>query len=129
MASPSADVHATAAPAIAKPKRGPREKFTFMLHHPETLAADGKFVAPGFREAALKAASGGKTKIMLRKSNTRQIREFEGAVVQLDQPKQVSRGERVVTYYKKPTAKFVKSYTVDEAEASLKAVAPPAVDE
>jgi hypothetical protein len=91
----------------------PRTKKTFMLHAPGDMSAAGRFVAPGYREAALKAASRGHTDILLRKSGTREIRQFEGRIETLDTPKTVTRGDREVLFSKKPTVKFTKKFQFD----------------
>lgn len=91
------------------PKRTPKPKSTFMLHNPTDMSPLGKFVSTDYRYAALKVASRGHTRILLRKTNTKDIREFTGNVVTLDTPKQITRGDppRTITYSKKPTVKFV----------------------
>lgn len=90
-----------------------RPKKTFMLHVPGDMSAAGRFVAPGYREAALKAASRGHTDILLRKSGTREIRQFQGFIETLSAPKVVKRGDREVLFSKKPNVKFVKKYQFD----------------
>lgn len=110
---------ATAAPAIAR-KRKP--KLTFMLHDPNStppLASLGKYVSTDFRYAALKVASRGHTKILLRRTNTKLIYEFTGSILKLDTPQVVARGERTITYYKKPVVKFVKKYVIDSPTITL----------
>lgn len=93
-----------------KPERKQKPKKTFMLHDPETFANLGKFVSTDFRYAALKAASRGHTKILLRVTDTKLVYEFQGAVIELSSPQVVKRGERTITYSKKPGVKFVKKY-------------------
>lgn len=95
---------AAAAAKVAKPKS------TFMLHDPRDLSSLGKYQSTDFRYAALKAASRGHKTILLRKTNTKEIREFSGAVVALTTPKVISRGNREIKYYKKPTVKFLKKW-------------------
>lgn len=90
-----------------------RAKKTFMLHDPVDMSAAGRFVAPGFREAALKAASRGHSDILLRRSGTREIRRFSGHIETLDVPKVVKRGEREVLFSKKPNVKFVDKFQFD----------------
>ena len=85
-------------------------KFTFMLHEPSDMSSLGKYVSTDYRYAALKVASRGHTRILLRKTNTKEIREFLGEVVPLDTPKEIHRGDRVIRYHKKPTVKFVKRW-------------------
>jgi hypothetical protein len=100
-------VVADTAPITGRPKK------TFMLHDPADMSAAGRFVAPGYREAALKAASRGHTDILLRKSGTREIRQFQGFIETLSVPKTVKRGDREVLFSKKPNVKFVKKYQFD----------------
>lgn len=62
-----------------------------------------KFVSPDYRSAALKAANRGHSKILLRRTNTSDVREFEGSRVEMDAPTVVSRtdkngNEKQVTY-------------------------------
>lgn len=90
-----------------------RPKKTFMLHDPTDMSAAGRFVAPGYREAALKAASRGHTDILLRRSGTREIRQFQGFIETLSVPKTVKRGDREVLFSKKPNVKFVSKYQFD----------------
>jgi len=49
-------------------------------------------------------------KILLRKTNTKLVYEFDGHVQTLDKPQVVKRGERTIEYTKKPVVKFVKKY-------------------
>lgn len=107
MASPTAPAAASEAPAT---KRTPRPKHTFMLHDPADLSSLGKYQSTDFRYAALKVASRGHKKILLRKTNTKEIREFKGDVVALDKPKEIHRGDRVIKYSKKPVVNFVKKW-------------------
>lgn len=90
-----------------------RAKSTFMLHDPADMSCAGRFVAPGYREAALKAASRGHGEILLRKSGTREIRQFKGVIETLDVPKIVKRGDREVAFHKKPNVKFEKKFYYD----------------
>lgn len=90
-----------------------RTKSTFMLHDPTDMSCAGRFVAPGYREAALKAASRGHEEILLRKSGTREIRKFKGVIETLNTPKIVKRGDREVAFYKKPNVKFEKKFYYD----------------
>ena len=106
---------AAAAPAPAKPKAAPKPKATFMLHDPKDLSSLGKYQSTDFRYAALKVASRGHKQILLRKTNTKEIREFTGDVVALDQPKEIHRGDRVIKYSKKPVVKFVKKWVYQGA--------------
>lgn len=116
---------ATDAPKAPVPKT-PRPKSTFMLHDPRDLSSLGKYQSTDFRYAALKVASRGHTQILLRKTNTKEIREFTGDVVKLDTPKEIKRGDRdkPIVYTKKPVVKFVRKWvyqgTLDEGEGSLK---------
>ena len=93
-----------------KPKAAPKPKATFMLHDPKDLSSLGKYQSTDFRYAALKVASRGHKQILLRKTNTKEVREFTGDVVALDQPKEIHRGDRVIKYSKKPVVKFVKKW-------------------
>lgn len=109
------------APAVAEPKtpkpapKAPKTKHTFMLHDPNDLSSLGKYQSNDFRYAALKVASRGHTRILLRKTNTKEIREFSGNVVELDKPKEIHRGDRVIKYSKKPVVKFVKKWVYQGA--------------
>lgn len=105
----AATATATAAAAAAAPKEK-KPKSTFMLHDPKDLSSLGKYQSTDFRYAALKVASRGHKTILLRKTNTREIREFSGDVVALDQPKEIHRGDRVIKYTRKPVVKFVKKW-------------------
>ena len=100
---------ATPTPVARKPKTA-KPKSTFMLHEEGTMASLGKYQSTDFRYAALKVASRGHTNILLRKTNTKEIREFKGKVVNLDTPKEIRRGDRVIKYSKKPEVKFVKKW-------------------
>ena len=73
------------------------------------------------RYAALKAASKGVEQILLRQTNTRMIYEYKGRVVQLDTPKEITRGDppRTIVYSKKPSVQFVRKFVfmgADEAD-------------
>lgn len=109
MASPSAAAAAAGASAASKPRTA-KPRHTFMLHDPNDLSSLGKYQSTDFRYAALKVASRGHKKILLRKTNTKEIREFNGAVVALDKPKEINRGDRVIKYSKKPVVNFVKKW-------------------
>lgn len=103
----------------SKPKPT-KPRLTFMLHDPSTMASLGKFVSTDYRYAALKAATRGHTRIMLRKTNTKEVREFEGKVLTLDAPKIIKRtGEgkspREVEYNKRPSVKFLRKFVFDGA--------------
>ena len=86
-----------------------------MLHNPDDMSALGKFVSTDYRYAALKVASRGHKRILLRKTNTREVREFTGDVVDLATPKEIHRGDRVITYSKRPVVRFVRKFTFDFA--------------
>lgn len=94
--------------APAQPNKRP--KITFMLHDPRDMSSLGKYVSTDYRYAALKVASRGHKKILLRKTNSKEVREFDGDVVPLETPKQISRGDRVISYNKKPTVKYVRKF-------------------
>jgi hypothetical protein len=88
-----------------------------MLHDPLTLAAMSRFIANSHRYAALKAASrlckegdSEPKRILLRATNSKIIREFSGQIKKLDQPQVIKRGDREITYTKKPHVSFVKAY-------------------
>lgn len=112
-AADAVDVPAAVPTTVPAGVKTARPKSTFMLHDPVTMAGKGKFVAPGYREAALKAASRGNTKILLRKCGTSEIREFEGSIVMLDDPKPVVRGTQSVMYSKKSHVKFIGKHAFD----------------
>lgn len=108
------------APAAAAP-RTKKPKSTFMLHDPVDFHPLGKFISTDYRYAALKTASRGVTKILLRKTNTKTIREFEGRIITLDTPKEIVRGNRTIVYAKKPAVKFVRTFlyagpAIDDSE-------------
>jgi hypothetical protein len=105
-------------------------RHTFMLHSPATMESLGKFQSSDYRYAALKVASrqhpvlkatldSGEdySRILLRKTNTKEIREFEGRVITLDTPTEVKRGDRTISYSKKPVVKYVNRWIFDNAEA------------
>lgn len=98
------------APANNNNNGAAKNKSTFMLHDPKDLSSLGKYQSTDFRYAALKVASRGHKQILLRKTNTKEIREFTGDVVTLDQPKEIHRGNRVIKYSKKPVVKFIKKW-------------------
>lgn len=95
----------------APPRQKPRH--TFMLHDPADMTCRGKYVSTDHRYAALKVASKGHDRILLRKTNTKEVREFRGEVVELDTPKQIMRGDRPITYSKKPRVRFVRKFVYD----------------
>lgn len=104
---------ANAAPASpSAPKKAPvrKPKVTFMLHDPADMSSLGKYVSTDYRYAALKVASRGHNRILLRKTNTKEVREFTGDVVPLDTPKEIHRGDRVISYNKKPVVRFVRKF-------------------
>ncbi len=145
----TSDGPAAPAPAAAKPKTC-RPKCTFMLHDPKNLSSLGKFVSTDYRYAALKVASrahkpnykalwvdgvaGGASKILLRKTNTKEVRVFEGKSIDLKEPKKIFRGKQEVLYFKKPVVselkgeRFTISGNVDDDESVTDAAtaAPPA---
>ncbi len=88
-----------------------KARATFMLHDADSMTSIGKYQSTDYRYAALKAASKGAEKILLRKTNTKEVREFSGNVITLDQPKEINRGDRVIKYTKKPTVKFLRKFT------------------
>lgn len=102
-----------ASPPAAPKNRKPKQ--TFMLHHPDDFSSLGKYNSTDFRYAALKVASRGHKRILLRKTNTKEIREFKGDVVPLETPKEIHRGDRVIRYTRKPTVKFVRSFVYQGA--------------
>ena len=105
MADPvAAETPATAAVPVKK------QKITFMLHDPTNMTSLGKYVSTDYRYAALKVASRGHTHIFLRRTNSKEIREFTGEVVTLPTPKQIKRGDRVIEYNKKPVVKFIRKF-------------------
>ena len=113
---------AVAAPKIKKPTR------TFMLHDPVSMAALGRFVSTDWRYAALKAASRDHTKILLRQTGTREIREFQGAKITIP-PKIIVRGGREISYTHRPSVKFVHKFIYEgavdeEAKVATNPVAP-----
>lgn len=103
------------APPAESKEKNRKPKFTFMLHDPNNMSSLGKYVATDYRYAALKAATRGHTKIMLRKTNSKTVHEFNGQVVTLDTPKQISRGDRTISYNKKPKVERVRVFDFDGA--------------
>lgn len=104
-------------------RRNVKSKVTFMLHDPEDMSSMGKYQSTDYRYAALKAASKGWEKILLRKTNSKEVREFSGTNLPLDTPKEINRGDRVITYTKKPAVKFLRKFTFagdveDEGQAT-----------
>lgn len=87
-----------------------KDKVTFMLHEPDTMRSVGKYMATDYRYAALKVATQGHKRILLRKTNSKEIYEYNGDVIRLDTPKIITRGSRPITYEKKPTVKFVRKF-------------------
>lgn len=92
-----------------EPKTRPRT--TYMLHEIDTYACIGKMQGSDFRYAALKAASKGHKRIWIRRTNTKEMREYTGSIIQLDTPKEVKRGDRIIKYTRRPGVKFVKKWT------------------
>ena len=119
-------------------KKPAKTKHVFMLHEPGTLKSLAKLSSSDFRYAALKVASrgsklpestrlpNGNTKIWLRKTNTKTLREYEGNVITLETPQEVVRQGRTIVYKKKPTVKFVKSWTWGDPSAAAAAAATQA---
>lgn len=60
--------------------------------------------------------------ILLRQTNTRMIYEYKGRVVQLDQPKEITRGDppRTIVYSKKPSVTFLRKFVYTGAEEADK---------
>lgn len=105
-----------------EPEQQPQEnnkkpRRTFMLHSPGDMTALGRFISTDWRYAALKAASRGHTKILLRQTGTREVREFDGNRLEIE-PKEINRGGRIIKYTHRPQVKynrkFVYSGAVDE---------------
>jgi len=99
---------------------------TFMLHHPSDMSFDGTYTAPTPRAAALKAASKGVRRILLRKTNTKEIHEYSGVKQALAEPKTVERAGRTVTFAHKPVVKLVRVWVWDSPlnHAQLDALNP-----
>ena len=91
-----------------KPRR------TFMLHSPDDMTALGRFISTDWRYAALKAASRGHTKILLRQTGTREVREFDGARIEIE-PKEINRGGRIIKYTHRPQVKYNRKFSYDGA--------------
>lgn len=109
-ASAAAATDAAPDTAPVAPHTNKKPKITFMLHDPKDMSSLGKYVSTDYRYAALKVASRGHKKILLRKTNNKEVREFAGDVVPLEIPKQINRGDRVISYNKKPTVKYVRKF-------------------
>lgn len=111
-------------------------KQTFMLHCPFTRKSLAKLCASSDRYAALKCASrmnklpenlkmeDGSIRILLRKTNSKIVREFKGNVITLETPQEVYRQGRKIVYTKKPTCKLVRKLTWEELESTN----PPSED-
>lgn len=97
-------------------------KRTFMLHSATDMSALGRFVSTDWRYAALKAASRGHTKILLRQTGTREVREFDGSRMPIP-PKEITRGGRTITYENRPVVKFARKFTYKGAIDDTAAVA------
>jgi hypothetical protein len=123
MAAPSTTIETPSANVDPKTKKE-SEKFTYMLHNMQDLSCLGKYKATHHRYAALKVTSAahragknnklrsivdanGVAQILIRQTNTRVIRKYEGRVVPLKEPKIVKRGNEEVVYTRKPTATYV----------------------
>ncbi len=104
------------APAPAA-TRAPRARHTFMLHDPTDYSPLGKYVSTDYRYAALKVASRGHTQILLRKTNSREIREYAGKITPLETPKLITRGDppRTIQYNKKPSVHFLRKFIYQQA--------------
>jgi len=102
-ANPSTNSAAGASRSL-RPKKARK---TYMLHDAKTMKAIGRFSSTSPRSAAQKAASRGFEKILLRETGTRVIHEYEGAIVSIDPPKVVKRGDATVTFKKKSTVKAI----------------------
>lgn len=101
----------------ANNKNTEKKKQTFMLHKPDDMISIGRFVTNAvgdWRAAALKAASRGHTRILLRKTGTKEVREYEGRKDPIE-PKTINRGDRQITYTHRPAVKFVKSFIYEGA--------------
>ena len=87
-----------------------KAKYTYMLHEVGTYSCIGKMAGSDYRYSALKAASRGHKCIWVRRTNTKEMREYQGDIVKLETPKEVKRGDRTITYTQRPTVKFVKKW-------------------
>lgn len=121
--APTAVPDAATTTTTAKTKK---PKITFMLHDPADMSSLGKYVSTDYRYAALKVASRGHTRILLRKTNSKEVREFTGAVVPLETPKEIHRGDRVISYNKKPTVKYIRKFVFDGSLPDDETVEPVA---
>ena len=81
-------------------------RHSFMLHDPVNMEAVSKYSSSHARYAALKAASAGVKRIILRRTNSKICRVYEGDIVDLPEPKVIKRGDREITYKRKPTVRF-----------------------
>jgi hypothetical protein len=102
-----------AATSSATRKATKKPRSTFMLHDPKDMSSLGKYVSTDYRYAALKVASRGHTDILLRRTNTKEVRVYRGEVVTLDNPKKITRSGRVIEYNKKPQVHFVRKFVYD----------------
>lgn len=118
------------APAPATSTNANRNKRTFMLHEPSSMSALGRFVSTDWRYGALKAASRGHTKILLRQTGTREVREFDGSRMEIE-PKEITRGGRTIVYTHRPQVKFISKFVYtgaidDSANVATNPVVPDA---
>ena len=88
-------------------------KKTWIAHDPETMKKIGTYTGKTARTAALKAASrfanvDETIPIVLRETNTKILRHFDGTKVSLNPPKIVPVGDRKIVYKTKAAVKEVK---------------------
>jgi len=97
--------------------RAKKPKYTYMLHDPEDMTSLGKYVSTDYRYAALKVVSRwhkkGLRRILLRRTNSKEIHEFEGSVTPLDKPKVIRRAGQEIMYHHRPDVKFIKAWTFE----------------
>ena len=94
-------------------------KKSFMLHNVDGMHKIGKYMSNTFRQAALKAASNGHSRVILRQTGTKICKEFTCKIQVLDEPKVIKRGDKEIKYSKIPEAKWVRTFTMDNAVLDL----------
>lgn len=109
--------------APKEPKeKAPKEakaKHRYMLHSPDGLHPLGKYVSTDYRYAALKAVSRwhkkGVRRFLLRRTNSKEVLEYEGFLVPLKEPKEIKRAgaEAPILYHFKPDVKYVDAWVMD----------------
>jgi len=80
------------------PSKKTKGKRHYMLHHPVSMKAIGRFTSTSPRGAAMKAANRGHTTILLRETGTKKINKYIGEKVELKFPREVNRDGKIIQY-------------------------------